>query len=147
MTTDKRDPLAVLKSELGYLEAGGYSLEKEHPWRAPLVFEDSPTCLNHNERNRIHPCTECALYSFVPADRRAEQIPCRHIPLTEDGQTVNDFYRSGTQRELEWNLMVWLRKTIRRLEGQHGLVGTSKRACTGNCTGSCRKDNSSHEDA
>ena len=140
MPTDKRDPLAVLKSELGYLEAGGYSLKQEHAWRPSLVFEDSPTCLNHNERNRIHPCKECALYSFVPADRHEEEFPCRYIPLTEDGQTVNDFYRSGTQRELEWNLMVWLRKTIRHLESQHGLLGASKRECGGTCGGSCRKE-------
>ncbi len=140
MASDKRDSLAVLKSELGYLEAGGYSLEQKHSWRPSLVFEDSPTCLNHNERNRIHPCKECALYSFVPEDRRNEQFPCRHIPLTDDGQTVNDFYRSGTQRELEWNLMVWLRKTIRRLEGKRGLLGASKRNCGGACNGNCCKE-------
>ena len=140
MPTPKRDPLAVLKSELGYLESGGYSQPNNHPWRAPLIFEDSPTCLNYRERNRIHPCKECALYSFVPPERREEQFPCRYIPLTEDGQTVNDFYRCGTQRELEWSLMGWLRKTIRRLEGQHSMVGGAKRGCSCECDGKCKED-------
>ena len=39
---------------------------------------------------------------FVPPDKQTEKVPCRHIPLTSDGQTVFDLYQGGaTQPELE----------------------------------------------
>jgi len=84
------------------------------------VFEDSPTCLNSpgtkdkNEERR--PCVECPLMDFVPEGRRDTQFPCRHIHLTERGETVTTFYEWGTEEELEAALQKWLRKTIEELE-------------------------------
>jgi len=111
----------VLKMELRYLEQGGYRRKLRHPWRPNFVFEDSPTCLNFykqgEEAGEQHPCAECLLMDFVPADRRDMKFPCRHIHLTERGESVNSFYEWGTEEELESALGGWLRRKIRELEG------------------------------
>ena len=127
MRTDKRDILAVLKTELSYLESGGYSQEAHNAWRPSLVFEDSPSCLNYHETSHRRPCSDCKLTELVPESHRNESRSCRYIPLNDLGQTVDDFYRGGTQRELEWNLMVWLRKTIARMEAERGKLGARNR--------------------
>jgi hypothetical protein len=61
------------------------------------------------------PCHECPLMEFVPADRRDTHFPCRHIRLTERGDTVNSLYEWGTDEELETALNHWLSQTIREL--------------------------------
>jgi hypothetical protein len=53
---------------------------------------------------------------FVPQDRRDTHFPCRHIQLTERGETVHSFYEWGTEEELEAALGEWLKRTIRELE-------------------------------
>jgi hypothetical protein len=105
--------------ELRFLEDGGYRHSPRTPWRAPNVFEDSPTCLNLHDATRPHPCTECSLMEFVPPQFREESAPCRFIPLTEAGQSVDYFYRAGTQMELEEALACWLRKQIERMVKPH----------------------------
>lgn len=118
MTHDNRDILEVLKFELSFLEDGGYGRSPRTPWRAPAVFEDSPICPNFCDPARPHACQDCLLEQFVPADRRAEDIPCRFIPLTAQGQTVDDFYRMGSQSEMEEALARWLRAQIQRIESE-----------------------------
>jgi hypothetical protein len=116
---DRQQLLQILTSELAFLEQGGYRRGPRFPWRPNFVFEDSPTCINFNqEQGQRRPCTECPLIGFVPKDRREPQFPCRHIHLTEQGETVNTFYETGTEKELEVALGQWLRYTIRRLEGR-----------------------------
>jgi hypothetical protein len=112
------DVLDILRFELKFIEDGGYGRSPHTPWRAPLTFEDSPTCLNFADVSRSHPCAECVLMQFVPKEHRAEEIPCRFISLTEHEETVDHFYRCGTQMELEEALQNWLRKEICRLEAQ-----------------------------
>jgi hypothetical protein len=116
MAEDARDILEVLKFELRFLEDGGYGRSPHTPWRPPAIFEDSPACPNFSDPARPHPCDSCLLESFVPESRRAESIPCRFIPITETGQTVDDFYRTGTQVEMEEALARWLRAQIQKLE-------------------------------
>jgi len=113
---DKRIVLQILKAELAFLEQGGYRRVPRYPWRPNFVFEDSPTCLNFADRSRQQPCTDCPLIELVPENRRAMQYPCRHIPLTHGGETVNSFYEWGTEEELENALREWLVETIRELE-------------------------------
>ena len=55
---------------------------------------------------------------FVPTERASEAIPCRHIPLNEQGQTLNSLYSTGTQEELETAVAKWLRTKIHELEDQ-----------------------------
>lgn len=82
------------------------------------MFEDSPTCINFADHGSPHPCTQCPLIQFVPRDRRDARFPCRHINLTERGDTVNSFYEWGTEDELESALRSWLGRTIEELEAQ-----------------------------
>jgi hypothetical protein len=118
MTQDERETLDLLKFELKFLEDGGYGRSPRTPWRAPRIFEDSPSCLNFNDPSRPHPCPECALMQFVPEPCRDEPIPCAFIPIGPHGEDVDYFYRCGTQPELEEALAGWLRKQIVLFEEQ-----------------------------
>ena len=118
MPQDTRDVLELLKAELNFLKKGGYGRSTREPWRAQLIFEDSPSCMNYDSKENPAPCTECALMQFVPAEKRGEKIPCRHIPLRADGETLFELYRGGTQQELEDALADWLRSNIARLEAE-----------------------------
>jgi len=122
MTHDSRDILEALQFELKFLEDGGYGRSPRVPWRASLIFEDSPTCLNFNDPSRPNPCAACFLMQFVPEDRHTESTPCQFIPLTENGETIQDFYRAGTQIELEEALKGWLGREIKRIQGQSAVV-------------------------
>ncbi|HTT21937.1 MAG TPA: hypothetical protein VMG82_23610 [Candidatus Sulfotelmatobacter sp.] len=121
MAKDDRDILDILKFELSFLEDGGYGRSPHDPWRAPAIFEDSPICPNFCDPARPHPCESCLLEQFVPEGQRKESIPCRLIPLTSDGMTVEDLYRIGSQIEMEEALAKWLRAQIARIEQERGL--------------------------
>jgi hypothetical protein len=118
MPQDDRNTLEVLKAELNFVKKGGYGRSPREPWRAMLVLEDSPTCWNYDTKEDRTPCAECLLVQFVPADKRSEKIPCRHIPLTSRGDTLLQLYRGGTEQEIEEALTVWLEKEIAKLENQ-----------------------------
>ncbi|MFZ0805412.1 MAG: hypothetical protein WAN03_04485 [Candidatus Sulfotelmatobacter sp.] len=124
MTHDKRDILEVLKFELSFLEDGGYGRSPHSPWRAPAIFEDSPICPNFCDPARPHPCTTCLLEQFVPPEQRAESAPCRFIPLTKEGQTVDNLYRTGNQIEMEDALAQWLRDQIQKIERERASAKT-----------------------
>src|SRR5579859_944288 len=108
--------LKLLKSELEFLERGGYKRSPAWPWRAPYVFEESPSCPNHLDRTRQTRCQDCWLMQFVPSDLQDEQTPCRFVPLTADGLTVDTLYRCGTNAESEETLRTWLHQQIREIE-------------------------------
>ena len=116
MASDGQDCLTVLKNELAFLEKGGYRQTTRAAWRPHFIFQDSPTCLNFDPAEPQRPCSECAMLQFVPEHLRAQKIPCRYIPIGEHGRTIDWFYRSGTEDELEAALGRWLKSTIARLE-------------------------------
>jgi hypothetical protein len=118
MAQDDRDILDILKFELRFLEDGGYGRSPQAPWRAPAIFEDSPICPNFCDPARPHPCDNCLLEQFVPDGQKKQSIPCRFIPLTPEGVTVEDLYRTGSQLEMEEALANWLRAQIARIEGE-----------------------------
>ena len=118
MAKDDRDLLDLLKFELKFLEDGGYGRSPHTPWRRPVVFEDSLTCPNFGDPAHTHPCSECLLMEFVPAELKDQVSPCRLIPLTPKGETADYFYRCGTQLELEEALAGWLRDQISQIEEQ-----------------------------
>ena len=120
MSTDERNPLEVLKFELAFLEQGGYGRSPHTPWRPPLIFQDSPSCLNFNEPGRPHPCEACMLTDFVPVDKQCADVPCRHIPLNGAGQNIDDLYRTKTEAEVEEAVAKWLRAAIAKLEQERG---------------------------
>jgi len=108
----KESTLKVLKDELQFVQKGGYRRSR-CVWRAPLVFEDSPTC----RKQGCSACseTDCALMKFVPTDCFSETAPCRHIPLNDLGETIDSLYRTATNEGIEQTLQRWLRQTIRQL--------------------------------
>jgi hypothetical protein len=116
MLADERDLLELLKFELKFLEDGGYGRSPRTPWRRQFMFEDSPTCLNFGDPVRLHPCSQCLLMRFVPAELRDQASPCRLIPITNKGETIDYFYRYGTQLELEEALVGWLRDQVGEIE-------------------------------
>lgn len=116
---DRQTLAQILKSELTFLEQGGYHRGPRYPWRPNFIFEDSPTCINFRRGGaERQPCAACPLIDLVPSERRDARFPCRHIDLTEKGETVQSFYECGTEEELEAALAEWLRKTIRELEAE-----------------------------
>ena len=115
MARDARDLLDVLKAELKFIESGGYH---KAPYFPPLMFEDSPTCLNYERLRYPRPCSECVMMQLVPGNYHGSEVPCRHIPLNEKGETVDSFYSSGTEQELEVAVVKWLRGMIRKLEAE-----------------------------
>ena len=114
MREDKRDVLEVLKTELAFLEIGGYSLRDS--WGPEFIFEDSPTCINCGRAENRIPCTECVLIQFVPPEHHSEKLACRHIPLNASGETADSLYRYASSQEVDEAVGNWLRATIDRLE-------------------------------
>ena len=111
---DDRDILAILESELNFLEKGGYGRSVRTPWLSTSVFQDSPSCFcfpfrDHNET--------CGLMQFVPAERRAEGTPCHHIPLNAEGDTVDSLAHAGEQGdEVDEVVKNWLRRKIAKIQ-------------------------------
>ena len=122
MPEKDRNTLEILKFELKFLEDGGYGRSPHAPRRAPYIFEDSPTCLNFNNAERTHPCSECLLTRLVPPELREREVPCRLIPLNDKGQTVETLYREGSQAEMEEALGAWLRREIGRIEAEQAQI-------------------------
>ena len=126
MAQDEYEILELLRLELKFLEDGGYGRSPRTPWRPPFIFEDSPSCLNLGDPARTHPCSQCLLMKFVPDELRKENSPCRFIPLNENQQTIDYFYRCGTQLEMEEALAGWLRSQITGIQ-HHLATSTSPR--------------------
>jgi hypothetical protein len=114
MSGDKRDILEVLKFELAFLEQGGYGRSVRTPKTPTRSFQDSLSCINFSEPTRPHPCKECFLTDFVPEKAKSEDVPCHHIPLNPEGESVDAL--RGNQLKLEEALGAWLRAMIHRLE-------------------------------
>ena len=112
----KRELLRVLKNELEFLEKGGYGDFEKGSWRPAMFFEDSPSCPNRGVSEKPVPCSRCALLQLVPLAKRANEIPCRDIPLNQEGETLQSLYETATPDEVELKLDQWLRRTIERIE-------------------------------
>src|SRR5207248_7276295 len=118
MSDDKRDILEVLKFELAFLEQGGYGRSVKTPWKPTSVFQDSLSCINFDDPSRPHACNECLPHDFVPADAKAENVPCHHIPINTSGETIESMERQYTQPEMEEAVKNWLKAAISRIEAQ-----------------------------
>ena len=125
MSSDKRDILDVLKFELAFLEQGGYGRSVRTPWKPTSIFQDSLSCINFNDSDRPHPCSECLLNDLVPEGVQDESLPCHHIPLNSEGETVDSMERQCNQAELEEAVKTWLREMIQNIEQQRAKRATS----------------------
>ena len=110
MAKDERDILELLRSELDFLEKGGYGRSVKTPWRPTSAFRDSLTCVNYALPEKAHPCAECHLIDFVPSDKASEELPCHFIPLNEKGETVESL--ETDQARLENAIKEWMRSKI-----------------------------------
>lgn len=118
--------LSILKHELEFLDHGGYResrggrqplfcMETEAEWKAKEFFEDSPSC----PKKKYCACAaepDCFLKSKVPAERQKTEIPCRHIPLNEKGDTIASLSKIATHDQVESVIRGWLVKEIGKLE-------------------------------
>ncbi len=116
MSEDRRDIVEVLRSELAFIEQGGYQGPMRTPWKPTSIFLDSPACINFKDPQRSRPCVECLLTDFVPIKSLCEKVPCHHIPLNAHGETIYTMERQYAPDELESAVRNWLRATIERLE-------------------------------
>lgn len=122
MQKDERDLLEVLRFELQFLEDGGYGGSPRTNWRPQYIFEDSLTCMNYDSKENPRPCSDCVLMQLVPPECRSQKIPCRHIPFSSCGETLDSLYRRSNQIETEETAKNWLRATIQRLEDERATV-------------------------
>ena len=116
MAKDERDILELLRTELDFLEKGGYGRSVRTPWKATSAFRDSLTCVNYALPEKAHPCSECHLIDFVPSEKRGEELPCHAIPLNEAGDTVESLELENNQTKLEEVLKQWMRAKIKQIE-------------------------------
>lgn len=126
---ERHELLDILKTEMTFLEGGGYRHSPRTPWKVPLMFEDSPNCLNFRQPAHPNPCTNCGLMRFVPLRRHSAGAPCRYIPLNAAGETVDGLYRYGTQQELEGAVLAWLLRTIQKLDEEQAREESLRRNC------------------
>src|SRR5215204_4093544 len=118
MTTDERDILELFKDELDFIEKGGYGRSVRTPWHMKSAFQDSLSCINYGYPYRAHPCNQCHLLDFVSPESRTTEIPCHHIPLNTDGDTIEDLELDDNQAKLEREVSNWLRAKIKAIEEQ-----------------------------
>ncbi|MDX6305066.1 MAG: hypothetical protein QOG23_1574 [Blastocatellia bacterium] len=116
MAKDERDILELLKSELDFVEKGGYGRSVRTPRKATSPFRESLTCVNYALPEKAHSCAECHLIEFVPFDKHWEELPCHSIPLNAAGDTVESLELNDNQKKLESVLKEWMRAKIKALE-------------------------------
>jgi len=89
-------------------------LSRKEQGSIPLHFEDSDICC----RSPFFSCrsSRCVLMNFVPEEFRSEAAPCRHIPLTEKGESLELLYSRRTKHEVEFAVRGWLSSMIDTLE-------------------------------
>jgi hypothetical protein len=113
---DLRDLIDQLKLERSILRDGGYGRSVRTPTKAEQLFRDSITCLNVGQTVRRHPCSDCVLWEFVPKEGLEEDIPCHHIPLNADQETIAVLEERDDREGAEEALLGWLDRTISQLE-------------------------------
>jgi len=119
MSTEAKDVLEQLRFELNYLEqiaqrAAAGEINAFEP------FRKNPICPNFDDALNRHTCHECLLYDFVPESKRVEEIPCLHIVVTPEGESIQQLIDAGDQERLIGSTCAWLRETITHLErAQH----------------------------
>ena len=122
MPQDDRDILEVLKAELNFIEQGGYGRSVRTPQQPTSIFQDSLSCLNLGDPRRTHPCGECLLIDFVPAEEHRERVPCHRIPLNESGDTVETMEGYEDQQKLEEVVKDWLLAKIKQIEQERAAL-------------------------
>jgi hypothetical protein len=61
-------------------------------------------------------CEDCPLIDLAPPEYRNAESPCHHIPLNEQGDTVESISKNSEQGYLEAQLLRWMEETAERLK-------------------------------
>lgn len=113
---DRAKLLRALKRELALFDAGGYgNIYRNSRWRSTMLLRDSPFCTGIR-RISSDPCGNCVLLSLVPVGKRGERLPCHHIPLNPQGDTIARLYQEGSQGIMDARYRAWLENCISELE-------------------------------
>lgn len=122
---EQHDLLEVLKTELRFLQDGGYRHAFRNDWGPQFVFENSPTCMNYGvcAGARV-PCCNCVLMPLIPPEQRFAKSPCRRIPLNAAGESLDDLYRHADEYEIEIAVEKWLRLKISAFEREKAAAKT-----------------------
>jgi len=99
--------LAGLRSQFETLYRNGFGDGQLH-------FEDTAIC----RRSPFYSCrsSRCVLMQFVPEEFLSAITPCRHIPLTATGESLEILYSTRTAHETQSAVSAWLSLTIETLE-------------------------------
>jgi hypothetical protein len=121
MASDDRDILELLKSELDFIEKGGYGRSVRTPWLPKSTFQDSLTCINYGYPYRAHSCNECHLLDFVSPEHHGAEVPCHFIPLDESGETIEDLEFEDNEAKIAGKVRDWLRAKIKSIEEERAI--------------------------
>jgi len=105
----------ILRNEEAFFDAGGYGTPFRSKWRPTLLLRDSPACINYGDQGRQNSCRECPLFSMVPAEKRDRLVPCHHIQLNPQGETIAGLYAQGSQERLDQLYRNWLEEKLKDL--------------------------------
>jgi hypothetical protein len=61
---------------------------------------------------------------FVPSEKRSEAIPCHHIPLNENGDTIASLEGRDEDFKVQEAMKDWLHRTIHQLQAAGAKVET-----------------------
>src|SRR5256712_12835189 len=107
MAKDERDVVELLKTELDFIEKGGYGRSVRTPWKETSPLRDLLTCVNYALPEKAHPCSQCHLIVIVAAVNRDEQVPCHFIPRTETGEADVEVKIIGNEERMDTALKEW----------------------------------------
>ena len=116
MVKSDRDILEILKSELDFIEKGGYGRSVRTPWLEKSLFQDSLSCLNYADPQHSVPCSECRLLEFVNTEHQREEVPCHSIQLNAAHETIEELEHEENEAKLERQVKDWLHARIQEIE-------------------------------
>jgi hypothetical protein len=105
---DKQKVLGLIRLEIDNIRRRGFS----------AYFRDSILCINAHKLVKSDTCEDCALLMYVPEQRKQTEVPCFHIVLNAEGDTVGELARAGDRQGLEAEIIAWLERTADELEGE-----------------------------
>jgi len=81
MQKNERDLLEVLKSELQFLEEGGYGRSPRTPWRLSISLKTLPLAMNFDSKENPSACSDCVLMALSAsrAPLRKDSMPPHSI--------------------------------------------------------------------
>ena len=105
----------LLQAELDLMEHDGQP-ENAPAWTPRLIFQDSSRCIRYDAHRST--CDSCPLMPFVPPTHKERASPCRYIPLTRDGRTLNDLYKCASEEDLREAVRHWLTQRLQELDDE-----------------------------